>query len=415
MATTRFQKGSLKQVDRAEGRTWVLRYLVTRPEDGKRVEGTPLVVGLVRDYPTKSSAKQRIVDLGLVGKINSPRQIGKLMFRQIAQHYMHPEVGELHDLGDGTQETSKGNIQHCIDRWGETPAVDIRVLEVEAWLKSLAKDNSGKYEWSTVGKIRDAMSVVYQHAQRHEIIPAGVEHNPARARKLGGPKIKTKSGYKPVRVTPAQIKKMLDFLPMLQRTMVILCSLTAIRISECVGLRWSAISWLENKIYIWQRWRRGKIGKPKTPASDSYVALTTVLALNLELWHKQTPYAQKTDWVFASEKTQGKTPRVGGMLVRDYLYPAAEHAGIIFRQLDGGYVDSTGRKVTRFGFHNLRKAVSDYLNEGKKADVRTIQDTLRHENPDVTLAKYTESSLESRLAAQDVMASAILDDAKQVQ
>ena len=64
--------------------------------------------------------------------------------------------------------------------------------------------------------------------------------------------------------------------------------------------------------------------------------------------------------------------------------------------------------VTRFGFHNLRKAVSDYLNEGKKVDVRTIQDTLRHENPDMTLARYTESSLESRLAAQDVMAEAIL-------
>src|ERR1700730_3220622 len=121
------------------------------------------------------------------------------------------------------------------------------------------------------------------------------------------------------------------------------------------------------------------------------------------------------DWVFASHKTHGKTPRFGGMLVRDYLYPAAERAGIIFRQQDDSYVDSTGRVVTRFGFHNLRKAVSDYLNEGKKADVRTIQDTLRHENPEMTLAKYTESSLESRLAAQDVMADAIFPDPKQVQ
>jgi integrase len=413
MATTRFQKGSLKQVQRAEGRTWVLRYLVTRPEDGKRVEGTPLVVGLVKDYPTKSSANQRVVDLGLLEKINSPQQTGKVTFQQIAYHYMHPEIGELQDLGDGSQETAKGNIRHCINRWGNTPAVDIRVLEVESWLKSLAKDNGGNYEWSTVGKIRDAMSVVYQHAQRHELVPGGVEYNPARARKLGGPKIKTKSGYKPVRVTPMQIKKMLDFLPLLQRTMVILCSLTAIRVSECVGLYWSAISWLEKKIYIQQRWRRGRLAKPKTPASDSYVALTPVLASHLETWRKQTPYAKDTDWVFASEKTHGKTPRFGGMLVRDYLYPAAEHAGIIFR--DGSYVDSTGRKVTRFGFHNLRKAVSDYLNEGKKADVRTIQDTLRHENPDVTLARYTESSLESRLAAQDVMASAVLGESTQVQ
>jgi len=66
-------------------------------------------------------------------------------------------------------------------------------------------------------------------------------------------------------------------------------------------------------------------------------------------------------------------------------------------------------------FHNLRKAVSDYLNEGKKVDVRTIQDTLRHENPEMTLANYTESSLESRLAAQDVLADAIFSDLKRVQ
>ena len=393
----------------------MLRYLATRSRDGKQVEGTPFVVGLVRDFPTKSSAKQRVVELGLLEKINSLQQTAKMTFRQIAHHYMHPEIGELHDLGDGTQETSQGNIQHCIDRWSDTPALDVRVLEVESWLKSLAKENGGQYEWSTVGKIRDAMSVVYQHAQRHEIIPAGVEHNPARARKLGGPKIKTKSGYKAVRVTPAQIRKMLEVLPLLVRTMVILCSLTAIRISECVGLRWFAISWPEKKIYIWQRWRRGKIGKPKTAASDSYVALTPVLASHLEVWRKETPYAEESDWVFASEKTHGQTPRFGGMLVRDYLYPAAEKAGIIFRQKDGSYVDATGRRVTRFGFHNLRKAVSDYLNEGKKVDVRTIQDTLRHESPEMTLSKYTESTLESRLAAQDVMAHAILAKPGQVQ
>ena len=223
MATARFQKGSLKQVDRAEGRTWVLRYLATRPQDGKRVEGTPLLVGLVSSFPTKSSAKRRAVSLGLLEKINSHQQTTRLTFRQIANHFKHPDNGELHDLGDGTQETLEGNIQHCIARWGDAPALDIRALEVESWLKSIAKDNGGKYEWSTVGKIRDAMSVVYQHAQRHEIVPAGAEYNPPRARKLGGPKIKTKSRYRAVRVTPAQITKM-ENLPLLQRTMVIFCS-----------------------------------------------------------------------------------------------------------------------------------------------------------------------------------------------
>jgi len=53
-------------------------------------------------YPTKSSAKQRVVDLGLLEKINSPQQTGKVTFQQIAYHYMHPEIGELQDLGDGS-------------------------------------------------------------------------------------------------------------------------------------------------------------------------------------------------------------------------------------------------------------------------------------------------------------------------
>ena len=67
------------------------------------------------------------------------------------------------------------------------------------------------------------------------------------------------------------------------------------------------------------------------------------------------------------------------------------------------------------GSTTYARLFSDYLNEGKKANVRTIQETLRHENPEMTLAKYTESSLESRLAAQDVMADAIFPDPKQVQ
>jgi integrase len=142
-------------------------------------------------------------------------------------------------------------------------------------------------------------------------------------------------------------------------------------------------------------------------AQDPRIGQLCCIDTGVEAWRRDTPYAKESDWVFASEKTHGRTPRFGGMIVRDYLYPAAEKAGIIVRQQNGSYVDSTGRKVTRFGFHNLRKAVSDYLNEGKKADVRTIQDTLRHESPDLTLKKYTESSLESRLAAQGVMADAI--------
>jgi hypothetical protein len=76
------------------------------------------------------------------------------------------------------------------------------------------------------------------------------------------------------------------------------------------------------------------------------------------------------------------------------------------------YKKYPGRKQWLYGF---MAETLDYLTEGKKADVRTIQDTLRHENPEMTLSKYTESSLESRLAAQHLMASAVLGDSTKLQ
>jgi hypothetical protein len=87
------------------------------------------------------------------------------------------------------------------------------------------------------------------------------------------------------------------------------------------------------------RFRRSKLDVARLRSA------TAALGSNcsLEAWRKETTYANESDWVFASHKTHGKTPRFGGMLVRDYLYPAAERAGIIFRQQDDSYVDSTWR------------------------------------------------------------------------
>jgi hypothetical protein len=39
-----------------------------------------------------------------------------------------------------------------------------------------------------------------------------------------------------------------------------------------------------------------------------------------------TAYSEPGDWVFASFRLKGKQPRVGNMLVEDYLRPAAAKA-----------------------------------------------------------------------------------------
>ena len=56
----RYQEGSIRQIKRAEGMTWVLRYYATRA-DGKRVEHT-VAIGLVKDIGPKKADASREAD-----------------------------------------------------------------------------------------------------------------------------------------------------------------------------------------------------------------------------------------------------------------------------------------------------------------------------------------------------------------
>jgi hypothetical protein len=66
----------------------------------------------------------------------------------------------------------------------------------------------------------------------------------------------------------------------------------------------------------------------KTKKSKSAIAMAPLLAHFLKEWQWQTLYATPTDWVFASYKEKSRIPRVGNMLVSDYLRPAAVKAGV---------------------------------------------------------------------------------------
>jgi hypothetical protein len=76
-----YQRGSLKKVERTEGLTWVLRYRI----DGK--EQTPLVVGLVNDFPTEDDANVEVDVLGLRVRINCTNlRTERVRFNQLAEY-----------------------------------------------------------------------------------------------------------------------------------------------------------------------------------------------------------------------------------------------------------------------------------------------------------------------------------------
>jgi integrase len=100
------------------------------------------------------------------------------------------------------------------------------------------------------------------------------------------------------------------------------------------------------------------------------------------------------DWVFASARAKGKTPRSAGVAGQDYLRPAAIKAGVIPK----GY---TGR----FGWHNLRHSLGTFL-AANEVNLPVIQSMLRHARPGTT-ALYTHRVNSAQMAAQEKFLEAI--------
>ena len=81
-----YQRGSLKKVKKKKGLTWVLRYRI------KGAEQTPLVVGLVSNFPKEDDANAEVDRLGLRVRINSGNaHAGRIRFSELAEYYLKVE------------------------------------------------------------------------------------------------------------------------------------------------------------------------------------------------------------------------------------------------------------------------------------------------------------------------------------
>jgi hypothetical protein len=78
--------GELKKVERKKGVTWVLRYR----SNGK--EQTPLIVGLVSDFPSEDAANVKVDRLGVRITINCTNpKTNRVRFDELAEYYLKVE------------------------------------------------------------------------------------------------------------------------------------------------------------------------------------------------------------------------------------------------------------------------------------------------------------------------------------
>jgi integrase len=195
----------------------------------------------------------------------------------------------------------------------------------------------------------------------------------------------TVSDYEAVSLSPEESFAILERIgDPLVRVLVILVAVTAIRIGEALGLGWSDLDWKKFKINIRHDWVDGELRPPKSRASKVPVEMHETLAALLQAWRQQTPYSKDSDFLFPSDKLHGKQPRLGSMIVQDYIRPAAVAAGVI------------PEDCPRFGFHNLRHGLSTFLIENGHDPV-VVQRMLRQSHVDMTM-HYVHNSRKARNA-----------------
>ena len=115
----------------------------------------------------------------------------------------------------------------------------------------------------------------------------------------------------------------------------------------------------------------------------------------LREWHKQTPYGRPTDFVFPSLQKKGRVPMCSSVFCRDYLRPAAKKAGVV---IPDGH---------RWGLHNLRHSLSNWLVNKAKENPKTVQGILGHSRIQTTLDLYTDEDLDEMIAAQEKFLDAV--------
>ena len=235
-----------------------------------------------------------------------------------------------------------------VPRWGHYRLREIKAVAVERWLGSIDDLANG-----TKAKIKGIMSEVFQHAIRYGWLNDG--ENPIFAVRQS---TKRKRVTEPLEVT--EFRALMLELPQKMRVIGIVAATTGLRISEVLGLKWMDIDskTLPDGRYPVGRGRHcGEVQKQSTSRRPVPIDAGNNHSQQLLAWKGETCYAEPEDWVFASERVQGKMPPWADTLLDRFLQPAAKRAGI----------------TKWVGFHTFRHTYSTLL-KANGEDVKVVQE-----------------------------------------
>jgi integrase len=309
------QHGSLIKSTRKHGPdVWQFRWS-EKGHQGKRIY-RKRVIGSVGEYSDAEAARRAVA--GLLCEINSGERRPRPSSMTVAQLCEHFEQRELARENTWRSYSTKKTYRVYLKRWvapywGKYELSAIRTIQVEAWLRRLPLAKS------SCAKIRNVMSVLFNHACRYEFF----DRNPICLVRQS-----EKRRTAPSVLTPPEIKALTEGLALRERTLVLIAASTCLRQSELFGLRWGDIDFAQRSMNVTRSIVYGVVGPCKTESSQKPVPLHPLLADALSRWREQCAYTKPDDWVFASKRYGGRRPYWGQAILRKYVRPVAQKVGI---------------------------------------------------------------------------------------
>jgi integrase len=349
----RYQYGDLVKRKRKKGPdVWQFRYL----ENGRRKS---VLIGTVERLPTKSAALRVIEHLRMHINAQCPQAgFHRVTVGGLIDRFVKNELPRARRFQ--TQAELRTYFEGYIrPQWGDSYLDQVDTMAVMNWLESLrGKKTDKSLAPKTKAHIRGAFYLLYQWALRWKL----VDHNPIQLVRQSSKRLTI-----PRVLTPQQFQALLAELKDPYRTMVLVAGGTGLRVSEIMGLKWGDVIWQRLEADVRRSVVAGRENATKTEASEKLVPLDPAIATALLKWRCQAHYLADSDFVFAGDSGR---PRWQAMILKDYIQPAADKAGI-----------------GKVGWHTFRHTYRASLKRcGTPLEVQ--KDLMRHANVKVTAEVY---------------------------
>ena len=229
------QHGSIIRKDRKKhSDIWQFRWREDTAE-GKKIYRRR-DIGSIDQIPDLETARK--VALLVVPDLNA-RKPGpaSMTVGQLCSHFEQRELCESNAWRSySTKHIYRVYLRRwIIPKWGEHRLSEIKPIEVENWLRTLSIARS------TCAKIRNVMSVLFNHARRYDFF----DRNP-----ISFVRQSAKRKAAPVILRPAEIRTLLEGLGIREKTLVFIAASTGLRQSELFALKWCDIDFSSETINV---------------------------------------------------------------------------------------------------------------------------------------------------------------------